>query len=119
MTREEAIKWFKDSAFYHKDHEPFNMAISALEQKPCEDAVSREAVFDIVCRETEWYDIKTQIEQLPSVTRQTGEWISIDDYHIGKFKCSICQTEGFPNTSMYKPTWNFCPNCGCRMESEE
>ena len=33
MTREEAIKWFKESAFYHKDHEPFNMAISALEQQ--------------------------------------------------------------------------------------
>lgn len=34
MTREEAIKWFKESAFYHKDHEPFNMAIEALEQEP-------------------------------------------------------------------------------------
>ena len=32
MTREEAIEWFRNSAFYHKDHEPFNMAISALEQ---------------------------------------------------------------------------------------
>lgn len=36
MTREEAIEWFKNSAFYHKDHEPFNMAISALTLKsPC------------------------------------------------------------------------------------
>ena len=35
MTREEAIEWFKNSAFYHKDHTPFNMAISALEEKPC------------------------------------------------------------------------------------
>ena len=33
MTREEAIEWFKDSPFYHKDHTPFNMAISALEQE--------------------------------------------------------------------------------------
>ena len=30
MTREEAIKWFKDSPFYSEHHEPFNMAISAL-----------------------------------------------------------------------------------------
>lgn len=34
MTREEVIKWFRESALYHKDHEPFNMAIEALEQEP-------------------------------------------------------------------------------------
>ena len=34
MTRKEAIKWFKESPFYHKDHEPLNMAIKALEQEP-------------------------------------------------------------------------------------
>ena len=34
MTREEAIEWFRSSAFYHKDHEPINMAIKALEQEP-------------------------------------------------------------------------------------
>lgn len=55
--------------------------------------------------------------------QKSGKWICIDDYHIGKFKCSVCQTEGFPNTVMYKPTWNYRPNCGCRMvepqESEE
>ena len=34
MTREEAIKWIKNSPSYHKDHEPLNMAIQALEQEP-------------------------------------------------------------------------------------
>lgn len=34
MTREGAIEWFRSNAFYHKDHEPFNMAIKALEQEP-------------------------------------------------------------------------------------
>lgn len=34
MTREEAIKWFRESPFWHKDHEPFNMAIKALAQEP-------------------------------------------------------------------------------------
>ena len=33
MTNSEAIEWFKNSAFYHKDHTPFNMAISALEKE--------------------------------------------------------------------------------------
>ena len=44
MTREEAIRWFKESPFYHKDHEPFNMAIQALKQEPCEDVVSKKQV---------------------------------------------------------------------------
>ncbi|MBO7430440.1 MAG: hypothetical protein J6U56_05445 [Spirochaetia bacterium] len=34
MTREEAIKWFRENPFYHKNHVPFNMAIKALEQEP-------------------------------------------------------------------------------------
>ena len=33
MTREEAIKWFKESPFMHKDHVPFQMAIEALENE--------------------------------------------------------------------------------------
>jgi len=44
MTNEEAIKWFRESPAYHKDHEPYNMAIKALEQEPCENAISRDAV---------------------------------------------------------------------------
>ena len=100
---------------------------SALEQKFCEDAVSREAVrncfngFVKMDKDTLPYvedylkTVMQRINELPYVTRQTGEWICIDDYHIGKFKCSVCQTEGFPNTTMYKPTWNFCPNCGAKM----
>lgn len=33
MTREEVIKWFKESPFMHKDHVPFQMAIEALENE--------------------------------------------------------------------------------------
>ena len=30
MTREEAIKWFKENPFYNENHKPFLMAIEAL-----------------------------------------------------------------------------------------
>ena len=33
MTKEEAIVWFKNSPFYNENHEPFNMAISALSEE--------------------------------------------------------------------------------------
>ena len=31
MTKEEAIAWFKNSPFYNENHEPYIMAISALQ----------------------------------------------------------------------------------------
>ena len=37
IDRQDAIKWFEESAFYHKDHVPFNIAIEALSQpETCE-----------------------------------------------------------------------------------
>lgn len=39
MTREEAIKWFRENPFYHANHVPFNMAIKALEQEPILDKI--------------------------------------------------------------------------------
>lgn len=32
MTREEAVQWFKNNPFYHEEHEPFQMAIRALQE---------------------------------------------------------------------------------------
>ena len=54
MTREEAITRIKDHIEIHRYHErnavkifeALDMAIKALEQEPCEDAVSREAAID-------------------------------------------------------------------------
>lgn len=58
MTREEAIKILKakintmeDGAIccnYGNDKEVFDMAIKALEQEPCEDCVSRQAVMEYI-----------------------------------------------------------------------
>ena len=52
MTREEAIARIKDHKIVHKMNEPraiyiseaLDMAIKALEQEPCDDAISRQAV---------------------------------------------------------------------------
>ena len=80
MTREEAIRWLSGIAndFNTSDAEAdaLNMAIKALEQEPCEDAVSLSAI--------EWHDMlvadgngqyhnervayKSQIDDLPPVT---------------------------------------------------
>ena len=142
MTNEEAreileeIKTLDDSLYQYnqKYMNALDMAIQALEIQS-EDCISREAVNTLVdelarvisderChmpRGRSTATIMGDILQLPSVTpkQKYGEWICVDDYHMGKFKCSVCQTEGFPNTVMYKPIWNFCPNCGAKMKPQE
>ena len=56
MTSEEAREWLRsikdnyihggDEAFDNARREALDMAIKALEQQPCEDAISRQAVLD-------------------------------------------------------------------------
>ena len=87
------------------------------EQQPCEDAVSREAVINIVKLRWDYYkNCIEAIEKLPSVTRQTGEWILLDECANSGYYCSRCQKK------LVKEGWSdtvkkikFCPNCGAKM----
>ena len=83
MTREDAInyfKWFKDhppnedKAILETGIELFDMAIKALEQEPCEDAISRQTLIDVVTGEDFCNNfprmsksLKTIIQALPNV----------------------------------------------------
>ena len=110
------------------------------EQEPCEDAISREAAIKVIRQKTlrytlakencgmgqvEWSDhlIKESdaidgLNELPPVQpSRKGHWIQID-YQRGKFECSECHTQGYVNTCMYEPRWNFCPNCGADMRGD-
>ena len=80
MTREEAIYELKNAAWLgthderNKTEEAVEMAIKALSQEPCTDAVSREAVLDGLrgCICDEWVKtlFATMVKQLPSVNPQ-------------------------------------------------
>ena len=56
------------------------------------------------------------IDDTPTVEREPGEWIYIDEPMIGnpygRYKCSECNLEE-PSKS------DFCPNCGCRMKGAD
>lgn len=117
MTREEAIKWFRESTLYHKDHEPFNMAIKALEQEPCEDAISRQYLIDIATHNGVYDDISLcDIRNAPSVipSRPTGHWIR--DTITDLYHCSCCRTIVRQDP---KNKDDYCRHCGASMESEE
>lgn len=113
-------------------YDTFDNAIQALEQEPCEDAISRQAVLDLIEHYNsdglgsvfygyeEGVKFANAVNKLSSVNPQepkTGHWISIErkPLETPRFECSECHTQEFVETCMYKPIWNYCPNCGCRM----
>ena len=130
MKREEAlriIKECKEKGFKHtfytlnEYHTALDIAIKALEQEPCDDAINREDA--LMCLTGEIKDTDTietiiarfikRLKSLPPVNPQPkmGEWI--DD------KCSICgkgiedlidSREWYRNEEP-----NFCPFCGAKM----
>lgn len=141
MTREESIEfgnmWLevnedcKDSSTYAF----FQTAIKALKQEPCEDCVSREALYDAISDLTYWHfengrlitggggnktetvykvdDVTRLTHILPPVTPQpeTGHWVNIDATHS---KCDRCGAI-FEIVSENGGA-NYCPNCGVKME---
>jgi len=86
MTREEAIKGLKvlakDFSGYKPNEEMFDMAIKALEQPECEDAVSRFEVLRLIDYSSNdlndsvdnWY-FQGKVKELPSVTPKQPGWI--------------------------------------------
>lgn len=139
MTDEEAITHIKSLGITNKNstmYKALDLAIKALEQtelnssyngvktelKPCEDCIedciSREDAIKVVRK---WFD-KIQlngdicldgIRSLPSVTPQqrVGKWILRNSF-LMPYKCSECNYES-------ERYYNYCPNCGLKMEGEE
>lgn len=104
------------------------MAIKALEQEPCEDYISREAVL----MEIDKYmcgvpfdekGIDVVLKELPHVTptRKKGKWIGDKDYPIcEKCGCNIYEEYiGRNDYAWIEKPMRFCPNCGTEMESED
>ena len=97
----------------------FWMAVDALSQEPCEDAISREAVQKAInC----WIGsgeyryamserfLIDRINDLPSVTQKSGKWIITPFSVIGRhYQCSECKyIHTFAN-------FEYCPKCGAKM----
>jgi len=131
MTREEAIAIlvheidedpFVRTEYRERIHEALKIAIKALEQEPCEDAISRQATLDcLTATSLKKFDFildaRDKIKNLPPVTPQPkmGHWIyTLEDW--SKWECSEC---GFTKrTDVHvKIGYKYCPNCGIRMKN--
>ena len=135
MTREEAKRILEfDLDHIHNDESKaaLRIAIKALEQEPCDDAISRQAACDAILKyksitsNPDSYDkafddgLYTAMAEIghnvPSVIPQPkiGKWYIRDTYpqECTCWDCSECQETVFEKSK-------YCPNCGCRMEGEE
>lgn len=128
MTREEAKEQLKQipihdgvSDNYLKTiYEAIDIAIKSLEQQPCDDCISRQAVLELVGN----YDLSMgqvvkAIHVLPSVTpkEKTGTWLCSDDMSELAV-CSLCKKDIGEPFEYAKMSFNYCPNCGAKMVSE-
>lgn len=88
MTREENLHWIdqeiqtweNECQSKHPIKEALHAARKALEQKPCEDAVSRKSVITII--QNHWWncrDIDKLVNELPPVTPQESRWIPVTE----------------------------------------
>ena len=131
MTNKEAKEFLIDISYKfgnmsieylsEEDGKKMREAIKILEQEPCEDAISKSAVLDLISD----YDLSMgqvvkSIHALPPVTpkQKTGKWIVHVDCE-GKTRCCECDQCGY-KTGKY--TWknpNFCENCGAKMEGDK
>lgn len=147
MTREEAIKQLKtlkddyyDDDGYGNETQQYDstmlaldMAIEALGQEYCEDAISRERVLcvaiinqynakqagnltqDEVIRD--WDNMIAFIEGLPSAKpkEKNGHWIIVDDCEKFIAKCSVC---GRVEDSRMVHKYPYC-HCGAKMKGDK
>ena len=120
-------KFLEDNIDYAGISEAYKMAFKALEQEPCEDAISRQAVLDFIRKQIDhslwaFEKLVNGIKDLPSVKPQepkTGHWITKiksdlrGDMWPTNPKCSECGGEPYYSNTIYN--YKFCPYCGVKM----
>ena len=123
-----------DEEIKHFAEEMKKVRVQVVEQRPCEDAVSRQAVLDMAEDMTDQFGNKHRvvteglISMLPPVTptRKKGKWENLDSYHYyndgeietAELRCSCCnEIVEWDIESPHKPY--YCENCGEEMESAE
>lgn len=105
-----------------------------LEQEICDDAISRQAVINLIrgcnsaLEEPRIFDTHNSgtifehyITELPPVNPQpkTGHWVDIDEEPHEVWECDHCgfviDGSGCIDPYDYRDTYKFCPNCGAMM----
>lgn len=106
-----------------KDYiQTLNKIMDWLEQKPCEDVISREEAIEFGnmwlemnedCKDTNTYTFFQMSIKALEQEQKIGRWIDAESLDGALwYACSECGETEFHAT-------NYCPNCGAEMESED
>lgn len=88
-----------------EDKETIRIHLSAFKERLCNQHRWNEA--------EEYEELISRLLSTPSAQPRKGKWIRTRTMtHDGELYCDQCGQE-HPEQ---KIIWNFCPNCGCRME---
>lgn len=122
MDKEQAIETLRANypdACYEQLREAVDAAIEALKaQDAAGDTISRQAAIESF-EDTTYTknEIRRRITELPSAQpeRKTGKWLKTGQSFVfpGKFRNYFCSECGF---EIEKTAYNYCPNCGAKME---
>jgi len=87
-------------------NEALDMAIKALDQEPCGDAIDRAKAIKVASGYCHPANVAKELAKMPPVTPQpkTGHWIKTPH----GFKCSRCLI-------VHSRPSIFCPSCGAKM----
>ncbi len=129
LTKEKVLKNLEDIVRFggltmsSEFVESVRIAMEAYEQEPCEDCISRQAVIDITA-ETGALETQRRVMNLPPVQpkAKAGKWIMKEDNtsFVRQLprrwaECSCC---GWSCDIGIAKRYNYCPDCGAKMEDE-
>lgn len=64
--------------------------------------------------------VSVWLEEVPTIDPvKHGKWKETGDKGGRNYACDCCRFTFIMDTCMGEPMWNYCPNCGARMESKE
>ena len=140
MNKEEAIRKVESCLtdyFPMEDYGKLEGIIKDLEQEPCEDAISREAMLDYQqylhgrMSNEENHKLWEFIMDLPLVTPAPKKCHNenLDYAECDQFVCSNCgielqdwhrveRDEDDGDVTYHNYTFKYCPNCGARINEE-
>jgi hypothetical protein len=137
MTNEEAIFCIKgiknighDIFTEQKDFQKcLDMALKALEQEPCDDCVSRQAVLDFMQIKMGGKELYKSVYEMPPVRpmskrskwiKQNTAFVNDDNQIITECHCANCYgISYFRSISGELVGAKYCPACGAEMDFEE